>query len=494
MNLKSAFNRFRGHPVETDIARYARIVAKIRALHEEKQLVRASDAEIAGLAASLRLRLAGAPPRPKAEEAGGAEDARVEAFALVLEATRRATGLDAHDVQVIAALAMADGKIAELPTGEGKTLAAVFTASSFALAGRPVHILTFNDYLARRDAAWMGPAYRLLGLSVGAAQEGMDKPAKRAAYACDVTYATAKEAGFDYLRDRLAFEPGELVHRTFAAALVDEADSILIDEARIPLVISGTAGASGVDASRLAAVVRRARARPRLRDRRRERQRLSHGRRHPPDRNASPERQPLRPGERDAPRRGPLRPPRPAAPRAGRRLHRPRRPDRDRRRVHRPGHGQAPLAGRAPGRRRSQRGRAARGRGTHPRLDHPPALLPALSDALRHDGHGRAVRAGDQGVLRPRRRGRAAAPAVRASRHLRRRFHPQGRQVRGARPGDRRASTPRAGPSSSARPASGNRRRSPRRSPGPASPAKSSTPGTTSSKRRSSPGPAPRTR
>ena len=151
---------------------------------------------------------------------------------------------------------MADGKIAELPTGEGKTLAAVFTASSFALAGRPVHVLTFNDYLARRDAAWMGPAYRLLGLSVGAAQEGMDKPAKRAAYACDVTYATAKEAGFDYLRDRLAYEPGELVHRPFAAALVDEADSILIDEARIPLVISGTAGASGVDASRLAAVVR----------------------------------------------------------------------------------------------------------------------------------------------------------------------------------------------------------------------------------------------
>ncbi len=253
MNLKTAFNRFRGHPVETDLAGYARMVRKIRAFHEEKGLVSVSDAEIGRLSASLRSRLADAPPKPKTEDGG---DARIEAFALALEATRRATGLEAHDVQIIAALAMADARIAELPTGEGKTLAAVFTASYFALSGRPVHVLTFNDYLARRDAAWMGPAYRLLGLSVGAVQEGLGKPAKKAAYARDVTYATAKEAGFDYLRDRLAYEPDELVHRPFAAALVDEADSILIDEARIPLVISGTAGASGVDAIRLASVVR----------------------------------------------------------------------------------------------------------------------------------------------------------------------------------------------------------------------------------------------
>ena len=251
--LKTLFNRFRGHPVETDLSEYAKIVRSIRARLESEGLSRASDAELGRHAAFLRARLASAPPKPKAADG---EAARIEVFALALEATRRATGLDAHDVQIIAALAMVDGKIAELPTGEGKTLAAVFTASYFAFTGRPVHVLTFNDYLARRDAAWMGPAYRLLGLSVGAVQEGLDKPAKRAAYACDVTYATAKEAGFDYLRDRLVYEPDELVHRPFAAALVDEADSILIDEARIPLVISGTAGASGVDASRLAAVVR----------------------------------------------------------------------------------------------------------------------------------------------------------------------------------------------------------------------------------------------
>jgi len=253
--LKTLFNRFRGHPVETDLEGYARVVRDIRAFHEEKGLARLSDGEIGRLAASLRRRLADAPSKTKSPAGRGGE-ARIEAFALVLEATRRATGLDAHDVQIIAALAMAEGTIAELPTGEGKTLAAVFTASCFALAGRPVHVLTFNDYLARRDAAWMGPAYLLLGVSVGAAREGLDKPEKRAAYACDVTYATAKEAGFDYLRDRLAYEPGEVVHRPFAAALVDEADSILIDEARIPLVIAGTAGASGVDESRLASVVR----------------------------------------------------------------------------------------------------------------------------------------------------------------------------------------------------------------------------------------------
>ncbi len=202
---------------------------------------------------------AGRHPCGGASQAGHqttvAERTRIEAFALAVEAARRGTGLAAHDVQVVAGLAMADGKIAELPTGEGKTLAAVFTAAAFALSGRAVHVLTFNDYLARRDAAWMGPAYSLLGLSVGVIQEGADKASKRAAYARDVVYATAKEAGFDYLRDRLAYEPEDAVHRPFDVALVDEADSILIDEARIPLVISGTAAEGGGDAVRLAAVV-----------------------------------------------------------------------------------------------------------------------------------------------------------------------------------------------------------------------------------------------
>jgi preprotein translocase subunit SecA len=248
--LRTAFNRFRGISVETDLAGYARTIGRIRSFHEAEGLGRRTDVDLGVLAADLRRRLESATLSAQTDAA------KVEACALVFEAARRTIGLAAHDVQMATGLAMAAGKIAELPTGEGKTLAAVFPASLFAFSGRPVHVLTFNDYLARRDAAWMGPVYRLLGVSVGIAQEGQDKPAKRAAYACDVTYATAKEAGFDFLRDRLAYEPADLVHRPFGLALVDEADSVLIDEARVPLVISGAAGDLDTDAGRLAVIVR----------------------------------------------------------------------------------------------------------------------------------------------------------------------------------------------------------------------------------------------
>jgi len=181
---------------------------------------------------------------------------QAELFALVAEASRRTVGLDPHDCQILAGLAMARGRIAELPTGEGKTLAAVFPVCQWALSGRGVHVLTFNDYLARRDASWMGPIYRLLGLSVGCIQEGQTPAEKRAAYVCEVTYVTAKEAGFDFLRDQLAYDPTECVQRPFQAALVDEADSILIDEARIPLVIAGLSGRSDFEAGHLAALVK----------------------------------------------------------------------------------------------------------------------------------------------------------------------------------------------------------------------------------------------
>jgi preprotein translocase subunit SecA len=248
--LRTAFNRFRGISIETDLAGYARTVGKIRSFHKTEGLGGKTDGELGGLAADFRRRLRSATQSVQTDAA------KIEAFALGFEAARRTIGLAAHDVQMVAGLAMTDGKIAELPTGEGKTLAAVFSASFFALSGRAVHVLTFNDYLARRDAAWMGPVYCLLGVSVGIAQEGQNKPAKRAAYACDVTYATAKEAGFDFLRDRLACEPADLVHRPFDVALVDEADSILIDEARVPLVISGAAGELETDAGRLASIVR----------------------------------------------------------------------------------------------------------------------------------------------------------------------------------------------------------------------------------------------
>lgn len=162
-----------------------------------------------------------------------------ETFACVYSSARETLGLVPHDAQLLTALAMAHGCIAELPTGEGKTLAAVFTASLAALSGRGVHVLTFNDYLARRDATWMQPVYERLGFTVSFIQEGMTHERRKAAYNADITYLTAKEAGFDYLRSFLEFDPAELVQRPFYWAVVDEADSIMIDEARIPLVAAG---------------------------------------------------------------------------------------------------------------------------------------------------------------------------------------------------------------------------------------------------------------
>lgn len=176
-------------------------------------------------------------------------------FALVREAARRVLGLRPHDVQITAGLAMARGLLVEMQTGEGKTLAAVAPACLFALAGRGVHVLTFNDYLARRDAEWMGPVYGFLGLSAGFVQEGLSPEERRRAYAADVTYLTAKEAGFDYLRDGLVADPGARVQPAPHAAIVDEADSILIDEARLPLVLAGRCEDEAIDPAGIAAVV-----------------------------------------------------------------------------------------------------------------------------------------------------------------------------------------------------------------------------------------------
>ncbi len=151
----------------------------------------------------------------------------------------RVLGQDMFDVQLRGSLALARGKIAEMQTGEGKTLAAVPAAAWYARQGAGVHVMTVNDYLAKRDAAWMGEIYHRLGLSVGYLQQGMSTAERQTAYACDVMYATANEIGFDFLRDRLALHLKEQVQRAFAAAVIDEVDSILIDEARIPLVIAG---------------------------------------------------------------------------------------------------------------------------------------------------------------------------------------------------------------------------------------------------------------
>lgn len=174
-------------------------------------------------------------------------------------AASRVLGQDMYDVQLRGALALARGSIAEMQTGEGKTLAAVPAVAWLARARKGVHVMTANDYLASRDARWMGDIYGFLGLSTAFVEQGMTPAERRAAYACDVTYATANEIGFDVLRDRLALRLDEQVHRPFFAAVIDEADSILIDEARIPLVIAGGETDDTVPAYAIDQVVRRLR-------------------------------------------------------------------------------------------------------------------------------------------------------------------------------------------------------------------------------------------
>lgn len=192
-------------------------------------------------AESLRL-------KKKAKSDTPLDELLVEAYALVCETAKRTLGLKPYDVQIMAAIALHESFLVEQHTGEGKTLSAVMPAYLNALTGEGVHVLTFNDYLAHRDAEWMGPIYRFLGLTVNSVQAGMSLSEKREAYAADITYVTAKEAGFDYLRDTIALNEADTVHRPFHYVIVDEADSLLIDEARVPLVIAGEQGfTSNVD-------------------------------------------------------------------------------------------------------------------------------------------------------------------------------------------------------------------------------------------------------
>lgn len=180
----------------------------------------------------------------------------VDAYALVCETAKRKLGLQPYDVQIMAAIAMHDRLLIEQHTGEGKTLSAVMPAYLNALTGEGVHVLTFNDYLANRDAEWMGPIYRFLGLTVHSVQAGMSASDKRKAYAADITYVTAKEAGFDFLRDTIALSQDDTVHRPFHFVIVDEADSLLLDEARVPLVITGDSVTTKSDGVRFAEVAR----------------------------------------------------------------------------------------------------------------------------------------------------------------------------------------------------------------------------------------------
>ncbi|MBB5752473.1 preprotein translocase subunit SecA [Prosthecomicrobium pneumaticum] len=203
-------------------------VAEINAL--EAELSALSDEALRGRTAAFKAEIAAGKPL---------DDLLVPAFATVREAARRALGMRHFDVQMIGGMVLNDGDIAEMKTGEGKTLVATLPVYLNALAGKGVHVVTVNDYLAKRDAEWMGRIYRFLGLSVGVIVHGLDDNERRAAYACDITYGTNNEYGFDYLRDNMKYDRGQMVQRGHFFAIVDEVDSILVDEARTPLIISG---------------------------------------------------------------------------------------------------------------------------------------------------------------------------------------------------------------------------------------------------------------
>ena len=226
---KSLFGDSNGREIKRLEARIADVNAR------ESEFTALSDDALKGMTEQFRERL----------KAGQSEDdLLIEAFATVREAARRTLGQRHFDVQLIGGLVLHQGGIAEMKTGEGKTLVATLAVYLNALSGKGVHVVTVNDYLASRDASWMGQVYEYLGLSVGCIVAGLDDDARRRAYQCDVTYGTNNEFGFDYLRDNLKFSLEDMVQRDHHFAIVDEVDSILIDEARTPLIISGPAETS----------------------------------------------------------------------------------------------------------------------------------------------------------------------------------------------------------------------------------------------------------
>jgi preprotein translocase subunit SecA len=224
-----------GDPNARKLKKYQPIVAEINLLEEEIQQL--SDEQLKGKTTEFKRRLEQA--NNDEEEKEILDEILPEAFAVVRESGKRVLGLRHFDVQMLGGMVLHNGQIAEMKTGEGKTLVATLPAYLNALAGKGVHVITVNDYLARRDAEWMGQVHRFLGLSVGLIQSGMNPAERKKNYACDVTYATNSELGFDYLRDNMAESMGEVVQRPFNFCVIDEVDSILIDEARTPLIISG---------------------------------------------------------------------------------------------------------------------------------------------------------------------------------------------------------------------------------------------------------------
>ena len=222
------FSKVFGTRSQREVKSLTATVDKIESLEEEYRAL--SDHDLRAKTDEFKSRLASGETL---------DDILPEAFAVCREAADRVLGMRPYRVQLIGGIILHQGRIAEMKTGEGKTLVATLPAYLNGLSGRGVHIITVNDYLAKRDSEWMGKVYRYLGLTVGLVIHGVDKADKKRAYAADITYGTNNEFGFDYLRDNMAIYKEELVQRGHAFAIVDEVDSILIDEARTPLIISG---------------------------------------------------------------------------------------------------------------------------------------------------------------------------------------------------------------------------------------------------------------
>ncbi|TFG86314.1 MAG: preprotein translocase subunit SecA, partial [Gemmatimonadales bacterium] len=254
--FESLLKKIFGSKHDRDVTRVGPIVDEINAACEACRGL--SDEQLRGRTAEFKARIAAAregltdPDERREAEQATLEDMLPEAFGAVKEACRRLVGqswemvgipvtwdMVPYDVQLIGGIMLHEGRIAEMATGEGKTLVATMPLYLNALTGRGAHLVTVNDYLARRDSEWMGQIYKFLGLTVGCIQQGMDPPERREQYACDITYGTNNEFGFDYLRDNMAVRPEYRVQRGFVYAIVDEVDSVLVDEARTPLIISG---------------------------------------------------------------------------------------------------------------------------------------------------------------------------------------------------------------------------------------------------------------
>ena len=217
-----------GDPNVRKLKKYQPVLTDIKLLEEE--IAALSDQDLQSKTIEFKQQLS---------QGKTLDDLLPEAFAVVREAGRRVLGMRHFDVQMLGGMVLHDGQIAEMKTGEGKTLVSTLPAYLNALLDKGVHVITVNDYLARRDAEWMGQVHRFLGLSVGLIQQEMNPMERKRNYSCDITYATNSELGFDYLRDNMATSMDDVVQRPFQYCIIDEVDSVLVDEARTPLIISG---------------------------------------------------------------------------------------------------------------------------------------------------------------------------------------------------------------------------------------------------------------